>query len=430
MRDEEDRGRERGQYPLLRSHDDPKSSSIVTSASRSLGTRPEDAQRRRKRGDRPPRRSPLGVHALYPLFRPLLFAADPELAHDVALGALDAAARSASRGSRHPACRRAGRRDGHSLSQSRRPRRRSRQERRALAGLATLGFGFIEAGTVTPRAQPGNPRPRMFRIVEAQALVNRLGLQQRRRRRASSPTSTGPATAASSASTSARTSTRRTSAPPTTTSRACAPCYARASYVTINVSSPNTQGPARPAGGRARWPRCSRALTARARRARAAARAPRAAGRQDRARPRPTTPCGAIARLLVGIGIDGVIATNTTLARDGVDGLAHADEAGGLSGAPLRERSTAVLRVLADALDGALPIIGVGGILSAADARAKIGAGACARAALHGAHLPRTGSRRRMRSRARVDVTHGSAPHARILAPAPARRATRMRGTR
>ena len=84
----------------------------------------------------------------------------------------------------------------------------------------------------------------------------------------------------------------------------------------------------------------------------------------------------AIARLLVAQGVDGVIATNTTLARDGVEGLEHAAEAGGLSGAPLATRSTAVVRTLARALDGALPIIGVGGILSGADARAKIDAGA------------------------------------------------------
>jgi dihydroorotate dehydrogenase len=83
-----------------------------------------------------------------------------------------------------------------------------------------------------------------------------------------------------------------------------------------------------------------------------------------------------IARLLVAHRIDCVIATNTTLARDGVEGLAHAAEAGGLSGAPLATRSTAIVRTLAKALDGALPIIGVGGILSGADARAKIDAGA------------------------------------------------------
>jgi dihydroorotate dehydrogenase len=84
----------------------------------------------------------------------------------------------------------------------------------------------------------------------------------------------------------------------------------------------------------------------------------------------------AIARALVRLRIDAVIATNTTLARDAVQGMPHADEAGGLSGAPLRERSTAVVRLLAAALDGALPIIGVGGILCADDAREKIDAGA------------------------------------------------------
>jgi dihydroorotate dehydrogenase len=83
-----------------------------------------------------------------------------------------------------------------------------------------------------------------------------------------------------------------------------------------------------------------------------------------------------IARLLVSHRIDGVIATNTTLARDGVEGLAHAGEAGGLSGAPLAARATALVRVLASALEGALPIIGVGGILGGDDARAKISAGA------------------------------------------------------
>jgi dihydroorotate dehydrogenase len=85
---------------------------------------------------------------------------------------------------------------------------------------------------------------------------------------------------------------------------------------------------------------------------------------------------GSIGRLLFAHRIDCVIATNTTLARDGVEGLAHAAEAGGLSGAPLATRSTAIVRTLAKALDGALPIIGVGGILSGADARAKIDAGA------------------------------------------------------
>jgi dihydroorotate dehydrogenase len=83
-----------------------------------------------------------------------------------------------------------------------------------------------------------------------------------------------------------------------------------------------------------------------------------------------------IARLLIAHGVDGVIATNTTLARDQVAGQPHADEAGGLSGAPLFERSTQVVRVLAQALDGALPIVGVGGIMAGDDARAKLDAGA------------------------------------------------------
>jgi dihydroorotate dehydrogenase len=116
------------------------------------------------------------VHALYPLFRPLLFAADPELAHDVALGGLDAAARvgiaqlAAPRLPQAPV-------DVMGIRFPNRVGLAAGLDKDAahLTGLATLGFGFIEAGTVTPRAQPGNPRPRMFRIVEAKALVNRLG---------------------------------------------------------------------------------------------------------------------------------------------------------------------------------------------------------------------------------------------------------------
>jgi len=323
---------------------------------------------RRKRGRL------LGVHALYPLFRPLLFAADPELAHDVALGGLDAAARvgiaqlAAPRLPQAPV-------DVMGIRFPNRVGLAAGLDKNAahLSGLATLGFGFIEAGTVTPRAQPGNPQPRMFRIVDAQALVNRLGFNN----------GGVDAFVANVARSGYRgilgiNIGRNFDTPNEHAADDYVAClravHARASYVTINVSSPNTKG--------LRDLQAEKALSALlakivAERDDLAQKHGRCVPLAVKIAPDLDEPAiNAVARLLVRHRIDAVIATNTTIARDGVAGRPHADEAGGLSGAPLRERSTAVLRILARALDGALPIIGVGGILAAADAREKIDAGA------------------------------------------------------
>ena len=316
----------------------------------------------------------MGVHALYPLFRPLLFAADPERAHDVALGGLDAAARvglaqlAASRLPQAPV-------EAMGLRFPNRVGLAAGLDKNAahLKGLATLGFGFIEAGTVTPRAQPGNPRPRMFRVVEAQALVNRLGFNNG-----------GVAAFVANVARSGYrgilginigknfdTPNERAADDYVACLRAV---HAHASYVTINVSSPNTKG--------LRDLQAEAALSALL--ARIVAERDDLAQKHGRCVPLAVkiapdlddAAVNAVARLLVAHRLDGAIATNTTIARDGVAGLPHADEAGGLSGAPLRERSTAVLRILAKALDGALPIIGVGGILAATDAQQKLDAGA------------------------------------------------------
>ena len=316
----------------------------------------------------------MGVHALYPLFRPLLFAADPELAHDVALGGLDAAARvglaqlAASRLPQAPV-------EAMGLRFPNRVGLAAGLDKNAahLKGLATLGFGFIEAGTVTPRAQPGNPRPRMFRVVEAQALVNRLGFNNG-----------GVAAFVANVARSGYrgilginigknfdTPNERAADDYVACLRAV---HAHANYVTINVSSPNTKG--------LRDLQAEAALSALL--ARIVAERDDLAQKHGRCVPLAVkiapdlddVAVNAVARLLVAHRLDGVIATNTTIARDGVAGLPHANEGGGLSGAPLRERSTAVLRTLAKALDGALPIIGVGGILAAGDAQQKIDAGA------------------------------------------------------
>jgi len=314
------------------------------------------------------------MHRLYPLFRPLLFAADPERAHELAFAALDAAAATGiaqlaaprlplapveAMGLRFP--NRVGLAAGLDKNAEHLP------------GLATLGFGFLEAGTVTPRAQPGNPRPRLFRIVEAQALVNRLGFNNAGVERfvANVARARYDGILGINIGRNFDTPNERAADDYVACLRAV---HAHASYVTINVSSPNTKG--------LRDLQAESALAALLERVTAE----RDALTQRTGRRVPLAVkiapdldddgVRAIARLLVRLRIDAVIATNTTLARDAVQGMPHADEAGGLSGAPLRERSTAVVRLLAAALDGALPIIGVGGILCADDAREKIDAGA------------------------------------------------------
>jgi dihydroorotate dehydrogenase len=314
------------------------------------------------------------MHRLYPLFRPLLFAADPERAHEIAFAALDAAAATGiaqlaaprlplapveAMGLRFP--NRVGLAAGLDKNAEH------------LAGLATLGFGFLEAGTVTPRPQPGNPRPRLFRIVEAQALVNRLGFNNAGVEQfvANVARARYDGILGINIGRNFDTPNERAADDYVACLRAV---HEQASYVAINVSSPNTKG--------LRDLQAESALASLLERVTAERDA--LAQRTGRRVPLAVKIAPdldddgvqAIARLLVRLRIDAVIATNTTLARESVRGMPHADEAGGLSGAPLRERSTTVVRLLAAALDGALPIIGVGGILCADDAREKIDAGA------------------------------------------------------
>jgi len=311
---------------------------------------------------------------LYSLFRPLLFAADPELAHDIVLKSLDAAAAVGI--ARFAAPRDAGTPvEAMGIRFPNPVGLAAGLDKNAehLAGLATLGFGFLEAGTVTPRAQPGNPRPRMFRLADARALINRLGFNNDGVERfvANVKRSGYRGVLGINIGKNFDTPNERAADDYVCCLRAV---HAHATYVTINVSSPNTRG--------LRDLQAESALASLL--GRIAAERDELAQRHGRRVPlavkiAPDLDDDAvrgIARLLVSHRIDGVIATNTTLARDGVEGLAHAGEAGGLSGAPLAARSTALVKVLASALEGALPIIGVGGILGGDDARAKISAGA------------------------------------------------------
>ena len=314
------------------------------------------------------------MHALYPLFRPLLFAADPELAHDIVLRGLDVAtgvgvANLATPRLPPSAVEAMGIRFPNRVGLAAGLDKNAEH----LAGLATLGFGFLEAGTVTPRAQPGNPRPRMFRIVEARALINRLGFNNDGVERfvANVDRSGYRGVLGINIGKNFDTPNARAADDYVACLRAV---YTRASYVTINVSSPNTKG-LRDLQSEASLSALLSTLTAERdalaqRHGRCVPLAVKIAPDLD------ADAVAAIARLLVRHRIDGAIATNTTLARDGVAGLSHANEPGGLSGAPLMQRATDVLGSLVRALDGALPVIGVGGVMSAEDAETKIRAGA------------------------------------------------------
>ncbi len=243
-------------------------------------------------------------------------------------------------------------------------------------GLAALGFGFLEIGTITPLPQPGNPRPRLFRIPDALAIVNRMGFNNdgverllENVRAARFPKQGG--ILGINIGKNAATPIERAADDYLI---GLDKVYDAASYVTVNISSPNTKN--------LRELQKDAALDdllgqLKARQARLADRHGRYVPIALKIAPDlDEAQVVTIADALRRHRIDGVIATNTTLSREGVEGLPHADEAGGLSGAPVFRRSTDLIHKLATRLAGELPIIGVGGILSGADAAEKIRAGA------------------------------------------------------
>ncbi len=312
---------------------------------------------------------------LYPLLRPLLFRLDPETAHRITLSALDLATRLGP------------------LNPLRRRRLRLPVEVMGLrfpnpvglaagldkngdhiAGLADLGFGFIEVGTVTPRPQPGNPPPRLFRLPEAEALINRMGfnnagidhLVSRLER-------LGPRDFILGVNLGKNKDTPQERAADDYR-LGMEKVHALADYVTINLSSPNTPGLRDLQHGEA----LENLLAT-----------------LDRHRDRLAQRSGRRLPLVVKIApdltpeqlrrqadcflrhhVDGVIATNTTVDHSAVAHLPAGSENGGLSGAPLRDRATAVVRQLHALLGDTLPIIACGGILRPEDALAKFEAGA------------------------------------------------------
>ena len=248
---------------------------------------------------------------------------------------------------------------------------------RCIDGLGAMGFGFIEVGTVTPKGQPGNPKPRMFRLPEANALINRLGFNNEgldsflaNVKRATSFRRVGGILGLNIG---------KNAVTPIENAVddyliGLAGVYPHADYVTVNISSPNTKN--------LRALQSDEALDAllsalQARKLQLAKEHGRTVPMFVKIAPDlDEAQVKVIAATLKNNGIDGVIATNTTIGRDAVAGMKHANEAGGLSGAPVFEASNTVIRQLRAELGGAYPIIGVGGVLSGADAKAKRAAGA------------------------------------------------------
>ena len=311
---------------------------------------------------------------LYPLLRPLLFSLDPELAHNITLKLL---------------------KFSHQTSLSVLSKANSDNKPVSIMGLdfknpvglaagldkngdyidalAALGFGFVEIGTVTPRPQPGNPKPRLFRLPEHEAIINRMGfnnlgvdhlIQQGKLAKFKGILGINIGknfdTPIKSATEDYLIGLRKS--------------YALASYITINISSPNTKNLRQLQQG----DEIKKLLSA--------LKEEQLKLQQAYQKYTPLVVKIApdldndeiihIAQLLLEFNIDGVIATNTTISRETIEGHIFAQEAGGLSGAPVKALATGVVASLASELKGEIPIIAVGGILSANDAQEKMEAGA------------------------------------------------------
>ncbi|MCX2779810.1 quinone-dependent dihydroorotate dehydrogenase [Microbulbifer thermotolerans] len=313
---------------------------------------------------------------MYSYLRKALFALDPELAHTLSLDAIGAAERLRLVSLfNKPVADDPVELMGLTLPNPVGLAAGLDKNAQAFNGLGALGFGFIEVGTVTPRPQPGNPQPRLFRIEEAEAIVNRMGfnnlgveylVQRVMRRRYGGVLGINVG--------------KNFDTPVERAADDYCVCmdkvYAHADYITANVSSPNTKGLRNLQFGDS----LNRLLGA------IKEKQQRLAQQHDRYVPLAVKiapdiendDIEQIAAALREFEIDGVIATNTTIDKSSVAHLPHGREEGGLSGKPLRDKSTEVIARLAKALRGELPIIGVGGIFDGESAAEKIRAGATA----------------------------------------------------
>jgi dihydroorotate dehydrogenase len=313
----------------------------------------------------------------YSLLRPGLFCLDPEQAHNLTLSNLDRAQRWGllKRFISKPIA------DPHTLCGIQFPNPVGLaagldKDGKHIDSLAALGFGFLEIGTVTPRAQAGNPKPRMFRLPQAEGLINRMGFNNDgvdacvARVRKSQFWQNGGVIGLNIG--------KNASTPIDQASQdyvlAMAAVYEIASYITVNISSPNTQH-LRSLQSEEMLRSLLHDLSEERK---------KLSDRYGVHKPLflkiapdlDQEDIHLIADLLLEFGMDAVIASNTTISREAVKGMEHGNEAGGLSGAPVRAASSQVIKTLKARLGNQLPIIGVGGILSGADAREKVMAGA------------------------------------------------------
>ncbi len=305
---------------------------------------------------------------LYALARPLLFSLDPETAHRLALQFSGIAGLL---GKKSPPCpvRAMGLEFANAVGLAAGLDKHAEH----VDALASLGFGFLELGGVTPLPQPGNARPRLFRLPRAKAIINRYGLNSvgvdvfvRNLTRKKTRTIVGVNIGKNKDTPNEKA--------PEDYERCLDALYPHVDYVTLNISSPNTAG--------LRELQESDSLSFLLERVRKKREALRQQHGRHVAVAVKISPdlddarvC-AIAQVLRKERVDGVVATNTTVSRSGVEGLPYAAEDGGLSGAPLRDQASRVIQVLSRELKGEIPIIGAGGILSGTDAVEKLDAGA------------------------------------------------------
>ncbi len=309
----------------------------------------------------------------YRYLQPLLFKFDPETAHGLAMGGLDLAEQLGLSSLLYRQVEAPVEVMGLQFPNAVGLAAGLDKDGTHIDALAALGFDFIEVGTVTPRAQPGNPKPRLFRITESQAIINRMGFNNlgvdhllkridRSNYRGLLGINIG----------------KNFDTPVERAVDDYLLCmrkvYTRASYITVNVSSPNTPGLRTLQFGESLNSLLD-ALKSEQRKL-AAFHGRHVPVAVKIAPDMEADEVVLVANALLNYQLDGVIATNTTLSREGVQFSALAQQAGGLSGAPVRKLSTQVIRQLASTLAGRLPIIGVGGISDGASAAEKIEAGA------------------------------------------------------
>ena len=238
----------------------------------------------------------------------------------------------------------------------------------ALGPLSRAGFGFLEVGAITPRPQPGNPKPRLFRLSEDRAVINRFGFYNDGMEVAAERLARRPKTGVIGLNLGAN---KDSADRAEDFARVLTHCGAHLDFATVNVSSPNTEKLRDLQGAAALAKLLSGVMEARAS-------LPRPIPIFLKIAPDLTdTEINEIADVAIKAGLQAIIATNTTLSRDGLTNR-HRDEKGGLSGRPLMQKSTRVLARLAVETKGAMPLIGVGGVSSAEDALTKIRAGASA----------------------------------------------------